>query len=102
LVFDPDVEVTIAYTGKMRCKPAFRPRTAIARYLYTTFSALWNELALRVGADEPETMNALAYDLHRIIRSNRCSLRPVPRRSHPMIGAHRAGISGFRCWGRDR
>jgi hypothetical protein len=64
VVEEPDVEVTIAYTDEMRCKPAFRPRTAIARYLYMPFWALWNDLAASVGADEPETMNALACDLH--------------------------------------
>jgi hypothetical protein len=63
-VDDPDVEVTITYTDQMRCKPAFRPRSAIARYLYMTFWALWNELVMRVEGDEPETMNALARDLH--------------------------------------
>jgi hypothetical protein len=64
VVPDPaDAEIAIAYTPKMRCSTAFRPRTAIARYLYPTFWVLWNELATRIQADEPEAMLPLVYDL---------------------------------------
>lgn len=54
--------VTIAYTEQMRCKAAFRPRTAILTYLYPTFWALWNELVLR-ASDEPGAIEAFVDDL---------------------------------------
>jgi hypothetical protein len=57
------VEVTVAYTAAMRCKVAFRPRSAIADCLYPTFWALWNELVRRVEPDDAEAMGELAVDL---------------------------------------
>jgi hypothetical protein len=59
----PDVEVAIAYTEKMRCKPAFRPRMEIGDYLYVTFWTLWNETVRVVGGEEPETVESIAEDL---------------------------------------
>jgi hypothetical protein len=56
-------EVSVALTESMLCKPSFRPRMAIVQLMYPTFWALWNEMARRVGADEPETVEALVNDM---------------------------------------
>jgi hypothetical protein len=56
-------ETTIIFTDTMLCKPSFRPRRAIVELMYPTFWALWNEMVLRVGADEPETVESLVDDL---------------------------------------
>jgi hypothetical protein len=58
----PIGKVTIAFTDQMRCKAAFRPRTAILTYLYPTFWALWNQLVVRAG-DEPGAIEAFVDDL---------------------------------------
>jgi hypothetical protein len=55
------IEVTVTYTASMRCKTAFRPRTAITEWLYPTFWHLWNELVLRV--QDPEAIEPLVDDL---------------------------------------
>ena len=57
-------EVTIAFTDSMLCKPSSRPRRDIVKLMYPTFWALWNEMVLRVGADEPETVESLVDDLN--------------------------------------
>jgi hypothetical protein len=41
--------VAIAFSNNMRCECAFRPRRSVARLLYSTFWALWNELVLVLG-----------------------------------------------------
>jgi len=60
---DASAEATIAFTSGMLCKPTFRPRSVIARLMYPTFWALWNEVAVQVGVDEPSAVEILVDDM---------------------------------------